>query len=151
SVVLASALVVDLGAFTAAHPAFDQSGQLERLNSPTGWYAAVLAVASPLYAVFTGLFVLTQILAFRRSTGERRQQLKWQWTGGAISVSGFSLLVIVGPTGSRLGQILSIVGFVAGVALPIGMGIGILKYRLYDIDRLISRTLSYTIVTGLLA
>jgi hypothetical protein len=35
-------------------------------------------------------------------------------------------------------------------ALPIGMGIGILKYRLYDVDRLISRTLSYAIVTGLL-
>jgi hypothetical protein len=44
------------------------------------------------------------------------------------------------------GQVLS----VAIVALPVGIGVGILKYRLYEIDRLISRTLAYTIVTGLL-
>ena len=36
-------------------------------------------------------------------------------------------------------------------ALPVGIGIGIVKYRLYDIDRIISRTLAYTILTGLLA
>ena len=47
-------------------------------------------------------------------------------------------------------RVLGAVGFLAIVALPIGIGIGILKYRLYDIDRLISRTLSYTILTGLL-
>ena len=35
-------------------------------------------------------------------------------------------------------------------ALPAGIGVGILKYRLYDIDRIISRTLAYAIVTGLL-
>ncbi len=39
---------------------------------------------------------------------------------------------------------------VAIAALPVGFGIGILKYRLYDIDRIISRTISYTIVTALL-
>jgi ABC-type bacteriocin/lantibiotic exporter with double-glycine peptidase domain len=36
------------------------------------------------------------------------------------------------------------------IAFPLGMGVGILKYRLYDIDRIISRTLAYAIVTGLL-
>lgn len=35
-------------------------------------------------------------------------------------------------------------------ALPVSLGIGILKFRLYDIDRIISRTLAYAIVTGVL-
>jgi hypothetical protein len=42
------------------------------------------------------------------------------------------------------------VGFVAVAALPISIGVGVLKYRLYEIDRLVSRTLSYAIITGLL-
>jgi hypothetical protein len=45
-----------------------------------------------------------------------------------------------------IGQVLS----VAIAALPVSIGVGILKYRLYEIDRLISRTLAYAIVTGLL-
>ena len=49
-------------------------------------------------------------------------------------------------TNSSIWEVL-ILGF---AALPLGIGIGILKYRLYEIDRLISRTLAYAIVTGLL-
>ena len=41
-------------------------------------------------------------------------------------------------------------GYFALIALPISIGIGILRYRLYEIDRLVSRTLSYAILTGLL-
>jgi hypothetical protein len=42
------------------------------------------------------------------------------------------------------------IGFVGVAALPVCIGVAILKYRLYEIDRLISRTLSYAVVTGLL-
>jgi hypothetical protein len=53
-------------------------------------------------------------------------------------------------TRSGIWQVLG-TAFAAGVvALPAGIGVGILKYRLYDIDRIISRTLAYAIVTGLL-
>ncbi len=40
--------------------------------------------------------------------------------------------------------------YIGVAALPVGMGVAILKYRLYEIDRIISRTLAYAIVTGLL-
>jgi hypothetical protein len=59
-------------------------------------------------------------------------------TGGAVSI--VALLVTLTVNGS--------IAFIGVAALPISIGVGILKYRLYDIDRLISRTLSYAIVTG---
>jgi hypothetical protein len=64
-------------------------------------------------------------------------------------LSGF-IVVIAASFGisstSVAGEILGI----ALAALPVGIGVGILKYRLYDIDRIISRTLAYAIVTGVL-
>ena len=48
------------------------------------------------------------------------------------------------------GRVVRDLAFVAFAALPVSMGVGILKYHLYDIDRIISRTLAYTLVTGLL-
>jgi hypothetical protein len=60
--------------------------------------------------------------------------------GGAVSIA--ALLVTLTINGS--------IAFVGVAALPISIGVGILKYRLYEIDRLISRTLSYAIVTGTL-
>jgi hypothetical protein len=84
------------------------------------------------------------VLSWRLAAGERRQQLKWLASGVVVTLG-------VGVVGSSLlpgavGQVLS----VAIVALPASIGVGILKYRLYEIDRLISRTLAYAIVTGLL-
>jgi hypothetical protein len=90
-------------------------------------------------------FVAHQVLSWRRAAGERRQQLKWLASGAGVTVA-----VIAGSFGvsstSVSGEILGI----GLAALPVGIGVGILKYRLYEIDRIISRTLAYAIVTGLL-
>jgi hypothetical protein len=89
-------------------------------------------------------FVGHQVLSWRRASGERRQQLKWL-ACGAVAALGLSLLgnAVSWNVVSRLLEF-------GVVALPAGIGVGILKYRLYDIDRIISRTLAYGIVTGLL-
>jgi hypothetical protein len=71
-------------------------------------------------------------------------------SGGLICVCGLVVALQLGPSHSTLWHWVANVGSVGIVALPISLGIGILKYRLYEIDRLISRTLSYAIVTGLL-
>ncbi|MGC1185238.1 MAG: hypothetical protein WBA31_08840 [Candidatus Dormiibacterota bacterium] len=59
----------------------------------------------------------------------------------------------LGPSGAPSGivaALLSLCIFLGFVSMPLALGVGVLKYRLYDIDRLISRTLSYAIVTALL-
>jgi hypothetical protein len=96
------------------------------------------------------VWLAVQVPKYRKSSGERRLQLKWLYSGAAVFIVclGFGTFQSNNATG-----LAAVVGAVlaAGVAaLPVALGIGILKYRLYEIDRIISRTLAYAIVTGLL-
>jgi hypothetical protein len=96
------------------------------------------------------VWLAMQVPKYRKSSGERRLQLKWLYSGAAVFIVclGFGLFQSDNAAG-----LAAVVGGVlaAGVAaLPIALGIGIMKYRLYEIDRIISRTLAYAIVTGLL-
>ena len=115
------------------------SGHLANwLANPPGWLSVPLVGA----IVIIGLsFVGHQLLSWRAAEGDRRQQLKWLAGGGSVAAASLILAAVVG-----------VAGLLAGLAaLPVGIGVGILRYRLYDIDRIISRTLAYTLVTGLLA
>jgi hypothetical protein len=70
-----------------------------------------------------------------------------------ICLVGGVVVILVGSLDthpSPIAQAAVAVGGAMTVAFPLGIGVGILKYRLYDIDRIISRTLAYAIVTGLL-
>jgi len=132
----------NFGAFTERHLTIDKSGSLSALSAPVHGVAAVLNTAALVgYATCFASMVAYQIVHFRRSTGDERQQLKWFLASGALAVGG----LIVATQSNTLGFM-----FVFIVALPLGIGFGILKYRLYDIDRLISRTVSYALLTGLL-
>ena len=90
-----------------------------------------------------------QVASYRRSSGERRQQLKWLLGGFAASLAGLLLAITLGHAPGVPG-VVGHAAILAIFALPVTMGVAILKYRLYDIDRIISRTLAYAIVTGLL-
>jgi len=114
------------------------SGHLaEWLANPPGWLIVPVIAA----IVIIGLsFVGHQVLSWRAADGDRRQQLKWLACGGAVAAASLLLAAALG-----------VAELLAGLAaLPVGIGVGILRYRLYDIDRIISRTLAYTLVTGLL-
>lgn len=106
----------------------------------------VLAVCALLGAVLWVAWIGRLVVSYRRAKGDRRQQLKWLSGGAAITLIVFVVSFFL-PSGQLVDDVVLPFGI---AALPIGMGVGILKYRLYDIDRLISRTLSYAIVTGLL-
>jgi hypothetical protein len=120
------------------------SGNLANLGRGSlAWMIPVQVTFLITVAGFWLIAVGYQALSWRRSTGERRQQLKWLASGaGACGLFGIWAIA----SSSAVWEVL-ILGF---TALPLSIGVGILKYRLYEIDRIISRTLAYAIVTGLL-
>jgi hypothetical protein len=102
--------------------------------------AALLNLLSALVIAAIGSLVIR----FRRSRGDERQQLKWFTYAGALQP--LILLADFLPPG------LSNLAFAVVIAfLPVAAGIAILRHRLYEIDRLINRTLVYGLVTALLA
>jgi hypothetical protein len=146
--------LLGFGAWEMAGAPIAVTGKGQLVNNPgppgaAGIAFVILVAAVPL---FWALFVARQVLSWRRSSGERRAQLKWLMVGGALTVTGLAGGFVFGTAPpSALATVLSNVSLIFGVfALPVSIAIGILKYHLYDIDRIISRTLAYAIVTGLL-
>jgi hypothetical protein len=132
----------DATGVVARHLRVDANG--EATSGGGSGHSAVDGILALVYVAFCVACVARQLISYRRSRGEHRQQLKWLLAGGALGITGLLLTL---TTKSAVGGF----GFGFVMALPVGMGIGILKYRLFEIDRLISRTLSYLIITGLLA
>jgi hypothetical protein len=104
---------------------------------------------APLIGLLMLSFVVAQVVAWRRASGDRRQQLTWLMTGSAVAVIALAVTFASAQTSAIPHAVVAIAG-VGALALPISIAVGILRYRLYEIDRLISRTISYLIVTGLL-
>src|SRR5215218_9067520 len=88
-----------------------------------------------------------------RASGVERQQLKWFTYAATLAVIGLILTFTISElTGSvRLGWAGYALALVGLIGIPISMGIAILRYRLYEIDLIINRTLVYGSLTGLLA
>jgi hypothetical protein len=129
------------------------NGDLRVVDNPSGgaaWWGTVQSVFFPLLALAWLAWLAGQVVSFRRATGERRVQLKWLLSGAAICVLGAIAGVLLQSSHSAILRAVGAVGTAGLVALPVTIGIGILKFRLYEIDRIISRTLAYAIVTGLL-
>jgi hypothetical protein len=118
-----------------------------------------LAVAVPaglLVAAVAALIVLATLLAaagslvlrFRRAKGVERQQLRWLAVGAALAALALLAAVAAAAT-EKEGVVLGAVGTCVAL-LPLATGAAILRYRLYDLDRIISRTLAYGLLTVLL-
>jgi hypothetical protein len=135
----------------AAHPIrVDSSGGLSAVNAPGDWYKAFQGLAGLTLIVLSLCFIGRQVLSWRRSSSDRRQQLKWLASGGAFTLVCAALSVSLGSSGITLLNLVGGLAWFGWAALPVSIGVAILRYRLYDIDRILSRTLAYAIVTGLL-
>jgi hypothetical protein len=117
-----------------------------------GTLGAVVEVLGSAGGVALNLSVLAAgislILRLRRSRGVERQQLKWFVYSAVLMGGGFAASIVFssGPVNS-IAWSSGILGF---MSLPLAVGIALLRYRLYDIDRIINRTLVYGALTAVL-
>jgi hypothetical protein len=152
--VLLIGLAAATGGALAAHPVrVDGTGGLTAVDDPTGWFAVTNHGSLVVLLALSVGFIGRQALSWRRSSGERRQQLKWLASGAAVSIAGLVLAIIFATSSSSVttvAQWVGTVGWFGLAALPVSIGVAILRYGLYEIDRIISRTLAYALVTGLL-
>jgi hypothetical protein len=132
----------------------DQARNPIGVTGPAGHVFTILAGAGGvLIAASGGAAIVSVAVRYRRAGTTERAQLKWLlYAGGLIVLALAGEVVaerIMGP-GNATNNLQNAVttGAVALVALAIG--VAVLRYRLYDIDRIISRTVAYAIITGLL-
>ena len=134
----------------------DSGGGLTIVDSPTGsaaWLGTAQELVLPLLVVFWVVILARQAARYRRASGDERAQLKWLVWGAVVFMLSGAVITLGGtldPNHSGVVQVAEDLALVTLNAFPLSVGVAILKYRLYEIDRVISRTLAYAIVTGLL-
>jgi hypothetical protein len=115
---------------------------LDALKAPAFGILDVPVFAGPIAAI---------VIRFRRGTAVERAQLKWLIAATTAAVVAWSVVVVGGLTGATLVTTAGWYGgLLAFVGLPLAIGIAVLRYRLYEIDRIISRTIAWALVTGVL-
>ena len=116
--------------------------------------AALQAVLDLALFVLLALALASLVVRYRRAMGIERQQLRWFAFIGAIAITA---LAVAGLLKDGTGGVLTTIdwfGWLIGIGglvlMPIAIGLAVLRYRLYEIDRLISRTVGWTAVTSIL-
>jgi hypothetical protein len=151
----ATGTFVVVGVITSAFAPDAYLGALGPIRNPlgiegfTGVWKVVLIIMAPLLYGATALSVLMRL---RRAVGIERQQLKWFAYAVAIYAAATALNVATfAVDGPRWFTLTGVAIFtVAGSAPTVAIGIAILRYRLYDIDVIINRTLVYGSLTATL-
>jgi len=148
-----AAPAVSLLAIVLAPPTLDQFARTPDNPFDLTGLGGTLQVVYQLAIAVTNLAVVvgagSLVVRFRRARGTERQQLRWVALAAALTLLG-SLVVLAAVA---LGTSPVVLGWVAGIyvaILPLALGAAILRYRLYDLDRIISRALAYGLLTVLL-
>jgi hypothetical protein len=122
-----------------------------------GWAGVAAQVADTVGgALHVGALVaalVCVVLRFRASRGVERQQLRWVAAGATVGVLGLLTVTALLVGGTLFGFASGawvLVALVTLPCMPAAIGVAVLRYRLWDLDRLISRTVTYTLVTALL-
>jgi hypothetical protein len=138
-------------AFAVDPAKMEDTGRVSPLAVPELADLAPLLTGDGGFAILAGILLLavgSLVVRWRRSKGVERLQYRWLFMGSSL----FALVVTIGSIGLIPEDgFVTLVWMLAGAAIPTAIGIAVLRYRLYDIDRLISRTVTYLLVVGLLA
>jgi hypothetical protein len=130
----------------------DSGGNLVTLDngaSSPGWWNVAQSVTFVMIALGFVLALAGQAASYRRASGERRQQLKCLLAGFVACLVG-ALTAIALRHAHGAWAVVGHYALLGIFAVPVSMAVAILRYRLYDIDRIVSRTVAYAIITGLL-
>ena len=116
-----------------------------------GYGTVVFGPVSLVLTTTIALSVGSLVVRFRRASTEARQQIKWFALAALVAGAVFALYITVSAVFlTSATKVLEIVVVVSLMGLPAAAGMAILRYRLYDIDRIISRTLGYILLTAIL-
>jgi hypothetical protein len=119
------------------------------VESAEGFLRLIQTLAAFTVPVLALAALASLVLRFRRARGEERQQLKWFTF--VVAAEPVLLLGLAGTAEQRAPELAELVIFPVSISLiPIAIGVAVLKYRLYDIDRVINRALVYGLLTVLL-
>jgi hypothetical protein len=133
-----------------AHPAV---GNPLGLAGPFGEIARVAQEVTEVLAILAFLVSLTSVVVrLRRSGGRERLQVKWVAYAAVLTATSFATSFLVGllPSSQTVADIFFLIGVVGFTSIPVAAGIAILRYRLFEIDFLINRTLVYGSLTVML-
>ena len=149
------AVFVVVGVILAAFSSGAYMGSLGSIRNPLGIEGFTSVYRGLLYATAPLLYAaaaLSLLIRLRRAVGVERQQLKW--FAYAVAIYAISTVLITIPFAIDTPRWFEWAGVAlftaAGAAFPISVGIAILRYRLFDIDHLINRTLVYGLLTAIL-
>jgi len=137
-------------------PSAPQNPLAVTVGGPVGDFTALLGTGSHVVVIGTVFLSLASlVIRRRRASGVERLQLKWFAAVIAIAAPAIVIALLTSNTSSGIiGDVSNVswaIAFIGFALLPVAIGIAILRYRLYDIDRLISRGLSYGVLTAILA
>jgi MFS family permease len=125
------------------------------VTGPAGDIFTLMVLVGGVLTAGTGLAAVVSLaFRYRRARTAERAQLKWLVYAGVLVLA--AILIGLGPVvwitgpGNAASNLQNALASGAVALIPVAIGVAVLRYRLYDIDRVISRTVAYAVVTGLL-
>ena len=131
----------------AGYPSIRNPIGLDRFAS---FFDGIAVVLEPLLLLLVVVSALALFDRVRRGDDDERQQVKWFAFAGALLLCSF-LLEAASRFAAELRGPSDLAATLALTAIPVAVGIAILRYRLYDIDLIINRTIVYVLLTAVLA